>query len=171
MGLNPYDAAVITADLDAAWFFEEALTHLKKASPKVLANWVMGDVIAARNKDSVVFKAHTFKPADLAALLDMIEDQTLSGKMAKQVFEESWAQRMSPAQVVEQKGLKQIASRDDLLPFINDVLSAESDKVVAYQGGKEKLFGFFVGQVMKKTQGRASPALLNTLLKECLLKK
>lgn len=171
LGLNPYDAAVITADLDAAWFFEEALTHLKKASPKVLANWVMGDVIAARNKDSVAFKAHTFKPADLAALLDMIEDQTLSGKMAKQVFEESWAQRMSPAQVVEQKGLKQIASRDDLLPFINDVLSAESDKVAAYQGGKEKLFGFFVGQVMKKTQGRASPALLNTLLKECLLTK
>lgn len=170
IGLSAYDASVITADFDMAWFFEAALSKLKKTTPKTLANWIMGDVTAARNKDSVAFKGHVFQPEHLVSLLEMIEDETLSGKMAKQVFEDSWKSGKMPAVIVQEKGLQQIATREALLPFVEDVMAQNSKMVDAYRSGKEKLFGFFVGQVMKTTEGRANPALLNALLKELLTK-
>jgi len=167
-GLSTYDASIVTADLEVTCFFEETVTLLKHATPKLLTNWLMGEVIAAVNESGIALKANGFHPTHLAQLLELIATETLSGKMAKDVFQISWQTGDWPEDIVNQRGFKQINNREELEPLILEILNAHTEKVLAYQNGKEKLFGFFVGQVMKQTSGMANPTLLNRLLKELL---
>lgn len=166
--LSAYDAGLLVSDMEAAAFFEEAVSLLKKASPKILVNWLMGEVMAALNEAGLGLKDAPVKPKALVALVEMVATDRLSGKMAKEVFQDMWETGADPEGIVEKKGLKQLSSKEDLMPLIQQVLAAEADKVAAYKAGKDKLFGFFVGQVMKASKGAANPGLLNALLKEAL---
>ena len=169
-GLSFYDADVLTNDFDVLAFFEAALPLLKKATPKMLTNWLMGEVLGAARRDDVMLAGHAMTPQCLVNLLERVADKTISGKMAKEVFEESWRDSRDPGEIIEARGLAQIRSPEVILSMIQKVLDAMPDKVVAYRGGQDKLFGFFVGAVMKETKGRADPVLVNTLLREALEK-
>lgn len=166
--LSFYDADVLTNDFDVLAFFEAALPLLKKATPKMLANWLMGDVLGAARRDGVALKGHAMTPQRLVNLLERIADKTISGKMAKDVFEESWENDRDPGEIIETRGLAQITSPELIESMIVRVLEGMPDKVTAYRAGQEKLFGFFVGAVMKETKGRAEPALVNALLRKTL---
>lgn len=134
----------------------------------MLANWLMGDVLGAARRDGVVLKGRAMTPQRLVNLLERIADKTISGKMAKDVFEESWENDRDPGEIIETRGLAQITSPELIESMIVKVLEGMPDKVAAYRAGQEKLFGFFVGAVMKETKGRAEPALVNALLRKTL---
>jgi aspartyl-tRNA(Asn)/glutamyl-tRNA(Gln) amidotransferase subunit B len=170
LGLKAYDADVLTADYEVAAFFEETLGACEKASAKLVVNWLMGDVMAAFNKEegTASISDLPFKPVHLAELVDLIASDVISGKIAKSVFKESWETGRTPRCVVDEKGLRQVSDPDILRPQIQQLLEDEKDMVEAYRSGKDKLFGYFVGQVMKRTGGKASPELVNTLLRELL---
>lgn len=167
-GLSLYDISVLMGDLSVLAFFEKALSLRDQATPKALANWVMSDFMAAANRLDGALNAHHFSPQHLVGIVEMVATDTLSGKMAKVVFEEAWETGEKPAVIVEKKGLVQISSTEELLPVIDALLEEEKQKVAAYKGGQEKLFGYFVGQLMKRTKGQANPGILNKLLKERL---
>ncbi|MCW8087312.1 Asp-tRNA(Asn)/Glu-tRNA(Gln) amidotransferase subunit GatB [Sabulicella glaciei] len=162
MGLSPYDAHVLTLEKDTAVFFEEVAGG---RDAKLAANWVTGDYFAALNRlkrdvsDSPVSARH------LGRLLDLIADGTISGKIAKDVFEIMLEADEDPASIVESRGLKQVKDTGAIEAAADAVLAANADKVAEFRSGKDKLFGFFVGQVMKAMQGKGNPALVNEVLK------
>ena len=170
LGLPEYDADVLTARKDVADYFEAALALHPNA--KAVSNWVMGDIlrIAAERKldQALVIKEWPLAPQQLAGMLKLIDDGTISGKIAKQVFEEMMVSGKAAADIVAEKGLVQISDDGALVAAIEQVLAANAAKVAEYRGGKDKLFGFFVGQAMKATQGKANPQRLNELLREKL---
>ena len=136
--------------------------------PKLAANWVMGELAAALNKEGLEINSGKLPPARLAQLLERIADQTISGKFAKEVFEAMWASGSSADAIIEEKGLKQITDSSAIERAIDEVMAKNPGQLADYRAGKDKLFGFFVGQVMKATQGKANPAQLNELLKKKL---
>jgi len=162
-GLSPYDAGVLTAERELAAWYEEALAA--GGEPKACANWVMGDLSAALNRDGLGIGASRLSPVHLAGLLKRMGDGTLSGKMAKDVFEAMWRDGVSADSVIEAQGLRQITDSSQLAVIIDTIVAANPAQVAEYRGGKEKVFGFFVGQAMKASGGRANPAQLNELLK------
>ena len=169
-GLPEYDAEVLTARKDVADYFEAAVrTH---PNPKALSNWVMGDllrVIRERHLDAaLVIHDWPVPPEHLAGLVRLIDDDTISGKIAKTVFERMIASGMAPERIVADEGLGQVTDSDAIDAAVAAVLDANPDKVAEYRGGKDKLFGFFVGQVMKATQGKANPQKVNERLKQRL---
>lgn len=168
--LTHYDADVLTAEKETADYFEKGLKALtapdKSAAAKIYANWLLSEVFAALNKDNRALES--FAPENLAELIDLIQDGTLSGKMAKDVFARMWTEGKSAKTLVSELGLQQITDEGAILDIIQSVIDQNPDNVTAYRGGKDKLFGFFVGQVMKLTQGKANPALVNQLLKKAL---
>ena len=165
-GLSPYDAGVLVAEQETAVFFEEVAAG---RDAKLAANWVMGELFGALNKAGVGIEASPVSAADLGGLLDLIADGTLSGKIAKDVFP-LMVETGKPASVlVEEKGLRQVTDTGAIETAIADIMAQHADKVSEYRSGKDKLFGFFVGQAMKATGGKANPALLNELLKKRLL--
>ena len=169
-GLPEYDAEVLTARKDVADYFEAAVrTH---PNPKALSNWVMGDllrVIRERHLDAaLVIHDWPVPPEHLAELVRLIDDATISGKIAKTVFERMIASGMAPERIVADEGLGQVTDSDAIDAAVAAVLDANPDKVAEYRGGKDKLFGFFVGQVMKATQGKANPQKVNERLKQRL---
>ncbi len=170
LGLPEYDADVLTARKDVADYFEAALALHPNA--KALSNWVMGDIlrIAAERKldQALVIREWPLAPQQLAGMVKLIDDGTISGKIAKQVFEEMMVSGKAAADIVAEKGLVQISDDGALLAAIDQVLAANAAKVAEYRSGKDKLFGFFVGQAMKATQGKANPQRLNELLREKL---
>jgi aspartyl-tRNA(Asn)/glutamyl-tRNA(Gln) amidotransferase subunit B len=168
LGLSPYDAGVLTASRELAAYFEAVLAVLGKDQAKLAANWVMGDLSAALNKDSLEIADSRIAAPELAALLKRIVDSTISGKIAKEVFEIMWAERKSADAVIKSKGLKQITDTGAIEAVIDEVIAANPAQLADYRSGKDKLFGFFVGQVMKKMGGKANPAQLNELLKRKL---
>jgi aspartyl-tRNA(Asn)/glutamyl-tRNA(Gln) amidotransferase subunit B len=166
-GLNDYDAGVLTATRELADYYE-ALVKAAGCDAKLCANWVMGDLAAALNKAGLEIEQSTVSPERLAGLVRRIADDTISGKIAKQVFEALWESRDSADAIIDQQGLKQITDTGAIESIIDQIIAANPAQVEGYRGGKDKLFGFFVGQAMKATGGKANPAQLNELLKKKL---
>jgi aspartyl-tRNA(Asn)/glutamyl-tRNA(Gln) amidotransferase subunit B len=169
-GLPAYDAEVLTARKDLADYFEAAARA--QANPKAISNWIMGDVLRVirdRHLDTaLVIRDWPVPPEHLAGLVRLIDDDTISGKMAKSVFEQMLENGAPPEQIVAEQGLSQVTDAGAIEAAIAAVLDANSAKVAEYRSGKDKLFGFFVGQVMKATQGKANPQKVNELLKQRL---
>ena len=169
-GLPEYDAGVLTFRKDVADYYEAAVRQYNNA--KGLSNWVMGDVlrVVRERKLDIALTIHDWPvpPERLAAMVELIDAGEISGKIAKAVFDEMVNSGKSPVQIVAEQGLTQISDDSAILAAIDAVIGANAAKVAEYRGGKEKLFGFFVGQVMKATQGKANPQKLNDLLKDRL---
>ncbi len=163
--LSRYDAGVLVADQANAAYFE---TVAKGRDPKLACNWVMGDFAAAQNRLGRDIANPVVTAENLGGLVDLIADNTISGRIAKEVFELMVETGKSPAAIVEEKGLRQVTDTGSIEASIDAVMAANPDKVDEYRGGKDKLFGFFVGQVMKATGGKANPALVNDILKKKL---
>lgn len=166
-GLSEYDATVLTATRELADFYEKVVAT-GPCDPKLSANWVMGDFSAALNKDNLEIEQSPVSPERLAGLIARIEDNTISGKIAKQVFEALWTSLDSAETIIEKQGLKQITDTGAIEAIIDQIILDNPDQVAGYRGGKDKLFAFFVGQAMKATQGKANPAQLNAILKQKL---
>jgi aspartyl-tRNA(Asn)/glutamyl-tRNA(Gln) amidotransferase subunit B len=164
-GLKPYDAAVLVAERASADFFEKVA---KGRDGKLAANWVTGEFFGALNKLGKTIETSPISAEHLGGLVDLISDQTISGRIAKDVFEAMLESGKTAAAIVEEKGLKQVTDTGAIEKAIDDILAANADKVAEYKSGKDKLFGFFVGQVMKGTGGKANPALLNEILRKKL---
>ncbi len=167
--LNYNEALFLTDSIEMGNFFEECV-RLTGGKAKECANWIMGDFTALLKKEKMSLSESKIKPEDLKMLLDLMESGKISGKIAKSVFEEMFYTGKNPERIVEEKGLSQITSSEELIPIIRKVMDANPKQVEAFRNGKEKLIGFFVGQVMKETKGRANPKLLNQLLMEELKK-
>ena len=184
-GLSVYDAGVLTASRELAAYYEDVAREVP-GEPKLAANWVMGELAAALNKDGLEIGAVAggatagagggtggpgsgkLPAARLAGLVKRIADQTISGKIAKEVFEAMWASGSDADAIIEEKGLKQITDSSAIERAIEEVMAKNPGQLADYRSGKDKLFGFFVGQVMKATGGKANPAQLNELLKKKL---
>jgi len=166
-GLSEYDAGVLTASREMADYYETVVARLG-GQPKLAANWVMGELSGALNKDNLDVAQSRVGAEALAGLLIRIVDNTISGKIAKEVFEAMWSEGAAPDAIIEAKGLKQITDTSAIEQAIDDVVAKNPQQLAEYRSGKDKLFGFFVGQVMKATQGKANPAQLNELLKRKL---
>ena len=167
--LPPYDAGVLTASRALADYFEEVAKISGK--PKIASNWVMGDVLRFLNEDKRDIKECPILPRSLAEMILIIEDGTISGKMAKDIIVEMYKTGNAPKTVIEEKGMVQITDEDALAKAIAGILAANPAQLEQYRAGKDKLFGYFVGQVMKATQGKANPQLINELLKKMLAKE
>ncbi len=166
-GLSLYDADVLTSTRELADYYEQTVKAFDKA-PKTTCNWVMGELMGRLNEDGTSIDACPMSPAQLAGLVAAIEDGTISGKIAKTVFAKLFGTDQTAMQVIEAEGLVQESDPTAIDAMITPVLDANTDKVAAYLGGKDKLFGFFVGQVMKASKGQANPQLVNERLKALL---
>jgi aspartyl-tRNA(Asn)/glutamyl-tRNA(Gln) amidotransferase subunit B len=166
-GLSAYDAGVLTATRELADYFEATVAAAGVAG-KLAANWVTGELAGALNRAGREIGDSPLAAEALAGLLRRIEDGTLSGKLAKQVFEAMWSGAGSADEVIEQQGLRQITDTSAIEGVIRDILEKHPKQLEQYRGGQEKLLGFFVGQVMKATQGKANPAQVNELLKKLI---
>ncbi|MCX8500993.1 MAG: Asp-tRNA(Asn)/Glu-tRNA(Gln) amidotransferase subunit GatB [Alphaproteobacteria bacterium] len=169
-GLSPYDARVLAAEQEFSAYYEAALTEGSQVQrdPKIVANWMTGEVFAALNRLNLDITQSPISAPDLGGLVDLISDGTISGKIAKEVFQAVIDGEGSPRQIVDSRGLRQVSDTGAISAAIDAILVANPDKVAEYRGGKDKLFGFFVGQAMKATGGKANPSLLNELLKQKL---
>ena len=164
-GLTPYDAAVLVADQETAAFFE---TVADGRDPKMVANWMTGDFFAGLNRTGRTIADSPVSAASLGALMDLLTDQTINGRIAKEVLEAMVDTGETPGAIVEARGLRQVVDTGAIDAAVAAVLIANPDKLAEYRGGKEKLFGFFVGQVMKGMGGRGNPALVNEAIKRAL---
>ena len=161
LGLTEYDAHVLTLDVETSHYFEEAMVG---QDPKKVANWVMGDLFGYLNKNGLTVSNSPVSAKNLGALVGLIADGTISGKIAKEVFEIMAETGKEPAVIVEEKGLKQESDTGAIEKLIDEILSANQDKVAEIKAGKDKLKGWFVGQIMKASGGKVNPALANQLL-------
>ena len=166
-GLSAYDAGVLTASRELADYFE-AVVVAGGGQGKLSANWVMGEFSGALNKAGLEIADSPVSAEDLGGLLQRIEDGTISGKIAKQVFEAMWNGEGTADAIIEQKGLKQISDSSAIESIIQEVLDNSPKQIEQYRGGQQKVFGYFVGQVMKATQGKANPKQVNELLRKKL---
>jgi aspartyl-tRNA(Asn)/glutamyl-tRNA(Gln) amidotransferase subunit B len=162
-GLSAYDAGVLTASRELADYYEEVVRAVPR-EPKLAANWVMGEFAAALNKEGLDVTATRMPPENLGGLMVRISDQTVSGNVAKVVFATMWSSGAVADTVIAEQGLKQITDASAIESEIDAVIAKNPGQLADYRAGKDKLFGFFVGQVMKATGGRANPAQVNELL-------
>jgi aspartyl-tRNA(Asn)/glutamyl-tRNA(Gln) amidotransferase subunit B len=164
-GLTAYDAGVLVAEREIADFFEAVA---KGRDAKSVANWMTGEFFAALNRSGLELAEAPVDAGRLGGLIDLIEDKTISGRIAKEVFEEMWESGASAADIVAQKGLKQITDEGAIEAIVARVIADNPGQVEQFKAGNEKLIGWFVGQVMKASQGKANPALVNRILKRKL---
>ncbi len=162
MGLSSYDASVIVAEKETTDYFE-ALAKGRDA--KLASNWMTGELFGRLNKAGIAFEESPISAAQLSGLLDLISDNTISGKIAKDVLDKMFETGDDASVIVEREGLKQVTDTGAIEKVIDEVITANPDKVAEYKSGKDKLFGFFVGQVMKAMAGKGNPAAINDLLK------
>ena len=165
MGLTPYDAEVICENKETAEFFEKAANG---HDAKKVANWLMGDFFAMLNEKKLELKDSPVSAENLGELVELVSNGVINGKTAKDVFAIMADTGDNPEKIVEEKGLKQVTDTDAIEKIVDELLESATDNVVAYRGGKVGLFGWFVGQVLKQTQGKANPAVVNKILKEKL---
>jgi aspartyl-tRNA(Asn)/glutamyl-tRNA(Gln) amidotransferase subunit B len=165
--LSEYDAENLVMNKETAEFFEKVVKNTN-AKPKLAANWVLGDLSAALNQDYVDISNSPVSASMLARLLNRIEDSTISSKIAKEVFQAMWAGEGDVDVVIEEKGLKQITDSSEIEALVEQVVNDNPGQVEQYKSGKDKVFGFFVGQVMKLSKGKANPQQVNDLLKDKL---
>ena len=158
---------MLTASRELADYYETVVRGLG-GQPKLAANWVMGDLAGALNKEALDIAQSRVSADALAGLLARIQDNTISGKIAKEVFEAMWSEGKGADEIIEAKGLRQITDTSAIESAIDDVMAKTPGQLADYRSGKDKLSGFFVGQVMKATGGKANPAQLNDLLKRKL---
>ncbi|MDX1513318.1 MAG: Asp-tRNA(Asn)/Glu-tRNA(Gln) amidotransferase subunit GatB [Gammaproteobacteria bacterium] len=166
-GLSAYDASLLTAGRDVAEYFERTV-DASGASPKLCANWINGDLAAALNRANLEITQSPVTPERLAGLLMRVSDGTISGKIAKQVFEALWSGEDDADAVIEASGLRQLTDAGAIEKLVDDVIAANPDQVAQYRAGKHKVLGFFVGRVMKASEGKANPAQVNEILKNKL---
>ncbi len=164
-GLSAYDSSVLIAERARADYYEAVA---KGHDAKLAANWVINELLGALNKDSKSLDETPVTAEQLGGLIALISNNTISGKIAKDVFAEMMATSKDAAAIVEEKGLKQVTDSGAIEKIVDEVIAENPDNVAAYRGGKDKLFGFFVGQVMKKSAGKANPDMVNDLLKQKL---
>jgi aspartyl-tRNA(Asn)/glutamyl-tRNA(Gln) amidotransferase subunit B len=162
LGLPPYDTDVLTASRALADYFEAGVAAGGNA--KGVANWIMGEITRSLNDSGTSIEACPVAPAQLAELLQLIDNGTISGKIAKTVFDEMWKSGKAPQAIVAEQGLVQVSDTGAIEGIIDEIMAANAGQVEEYRGGKEKVFGFFVGQVMKASKGKANPAVVNELL-------
>jgi len=167
LGLSPYDAGVLVNDKETAAFYE-AVVAGDKRDAKLVANWVTGDFFGALNRSGVALSAAPIDADKLGGLLDLVADGTISGRIAKDVFEEMWETGKTAADIVEAKGLRQISDTGALEAMVDKVIAENPGQVEQIKAGNEKLLGWFVGQIMKATQGKANPGMVNQLLRKKL---
>jgi aspartyl-tRNA(Asn)/glutamyl-tRNA(Gln) amidotransferase subunit B len=167
--LSRYDANVLTASRPLADFYEATLKASGGTEPKLCANWVMGDLLGALNKNGLDITKSPISPKQLGGLLSRIIDKTISGKIGKTIFEIMWQTPIDVDTIIEQQGLKQVTDSSAIEALIDRIIQDNPEQVEGYRSGKDKLFGFFVGQVMKVSQGKANPEQVNELLKQKLL--
>jgi aspartyl-tRNA(Asn)/glutamyl-tRNA(Gln) amidotransferase subunit B len=166
--LNEYDARVLTQTREMAKYFETAAKSMGRDHAKLAANWVMGEVAARLNRDAIGIEMAPVNAAGLAALLKRIADGTISGKIAREVFDAMWSGEGTADEIIEKRGLKQISDAGEIEKIVDRVLAANAKQVEDYRAGKEKAFNSLVGQVMKATRGKANPAQVNEILKRKL---
>jgi len=164
--LPEYDAEVLTSSRSLADYFEAAVRFFPQ--PKAVSNWIMSELLRLLNAEARLAADCPVPPENLAALVRMIQEEKISGKIGKSVFEEMYRTGRDPEAVIKEKGLEVVRDADQLTALVDEVMAANPDQVAEYRAGKEKLLGFFVGQIMKKTKGQADPKALNALLKEKL---
>jgi aspartyl-tRNA(Asn)/glutamyl-tRNA(Gln) amidotransferase subunit B len=163
--LSTYDAGVLSASRELGSYFEAVVAALGQPHAKLAANWVMGELSGMLNRDNLDITASRISAEALAGLLKRIVDTTISGKIAKEVFESMWSDGKAADAVIEERGLKQITDSSAIESVIDEVMAANPKQLADYRSGKDKLFDFFVGQVQKATRGKANPAQLKELLK------
>ncbi len=163
-GLSAYDAAAITSTRAMAEYFDEVVSH--KVDAKAAANYLMGEMSKHLNNENRSVRDCPVAAVNLAGLLDLLQKGTISGKIAKTVFEEMWKTGKTAEVVVQEKGLVQISDEGAIRAIVDAVIAANPQSIADYQAGKEKALGFLVGQIMKQTKGRANPAMVNKMLKE-----
>lgn len=165
-GLPPYDAEILTASREISDYYEAVLAGYNE--PKSASNWIMSELLRLLNSTNTGITDCKIKPEDLGKLLQMIDKGTISGKIAKGVFEEMFATGKNPENIIKDKGLTQISDEDTIAKIVESVLAGNPGSIEDYRNGKNKALGFLVGQVMKETKGKANPQLVNKLLKEKL---
>ena len=163
--LTPYEATILVSDIETSNYFENVI---KKSDVKLAINWIIGELFAALNEKNLEITESPISAGNLSKLINLIKDGTISGKIAKTVFEHMMEGDKDPKKIVEEKGLKQESDPKALEALIDKVIDNNRDKAIEYKSGKEKLFGFFVGQVMKVSGGKANPQLVNEILKKKL---
>jgi aspartyl-tRNA(Asn)/glutamyl-tRNA(Gln) amidotransferase subunit B len=164
--LSTYDADVLTSDRAMADYFETVVNICGDA--KLSANWVTADLLGLLNKHDLDIHASPIKPAQLGAMINRIKDNTISGKLAKTVFEALADGETDVDQIIESRGLKQVTDTGAIEKLVHEVIAANPEQVAQFRAGKDAVFGFFVGQAMKASKGKANPAQLNELLRNKL---
>lgn len=165
--LSDYHAELLSSSREIAGYFEAALQEIPEQSA-ALANWILGDLSGALNKSEMDFASSPVSPAQLAGLIKRIADNTISGKIAKEVFEAMWNGEGDADSIIESKGLKQITDSGAIESIIDEVIAANQDQVEQFKAGKEKVLGFLVGQIMKQSKGKANPGQVNQMLRDKL---
>ena len=165
--LTPYEANVLVSDVDTSKYFEEVI---KNADIKLSKNWIIVELFAILNEKNLDIKDSPVSPKNLSSLINAISSGEISGKIAKKVFEIMVQTKGDPLKIIKEKGLKQQSDPKELEKIVIKVLENNADKVSEYKSGKEKLYGFFVGEIMKVSSGKANPKLVNNILKEKLKK-
>ena len=163
--LTPYEATILVSDIETSKYFEEVI---KEADVKLSTNWITGELFAVLNEKNLEISESPISAKNLSKLINLIKDGTISGKIAKTVFEEMINGDKDPQKIIETKGLKQQSDPKFIEELINKVIHNNAEKVTEYKSGKDKLFGFFVGQAMKESKGKGNPQLINKILKEKL---
>jgi aspartyl-tRNA(Asn)/glutamyl-tRNA(Gln) amidotransferase subunit B len=166
--LSKYDSSLLAADKDLADFFEEVTKESN--SPKLSANWIMGEFLAELNKENLNIIESKVSAKQLGVLISRIEDSTISGKIAKEVFEKMWTSSKDTDDIISEQGLQQVTDLSAIERMVEEVIKKNPDQLKKYLSGKDRLFGFFVGQVMKESKGKANPAQVNQILKDKLKK-
>ena len=164
-GITKYDANVIAEEKEYVHYYENSA---KNRDGKLVVNWMTSELFGLLKKNNIQFNQNPISPNYLNELVELIENKTISGKIAKDVFEIMFATSKSPKMIVKEKGLEQVTDDSAIEVFVDQVINENKDKVKEYLSGKDKLFGFFVGQVMKVSQGKANPGLVNKILKSKL---
>jgi len=171
LGLSDYNAELLTANRDTALYFELALETAggaKTGTQAALANWVLGDLAGALNRDNIEVTESPIEAAALTQLVERITDDTISGKIAKEVFDAMWQGEGSADEIIEKRGLRQITDSGAIEELIDNVIADNPEQVEQFRAGKEKVLGFFVGQVMKQSRGKANPGQVNAMLRDKL---
>ena len=163
--LSSYEANILVSDIETSKYFEEVI---KKSDVKISTNWITGELFALLNEKNLEISQSPISAKNLSKLINLITDGTISGKIAKSVFEIMAEGDQDPQKIIEEKGLKQQSDPKELEKLIDKVVNDNQDKVKEFKSGKDKLFGFFVGQVMKISGGKANPQLVNEILKKKL---
>ncbi len=166
--LSAYDASKLTADVNTAIYFETTLKHSADTSQKIVANWINGELSALLNKHALEITDSPVSAEALGMLLQRVTDKTISNTIARQVLEAMWNQEGSADEIIEQQGLQQITDTSAIESIVDDIIASNPSQLEQYRSGKEKLFAFFVGQVMKATKGKANPQQVNDLLRDKL---